>query len=363
MISFLSRTRALRVGAGFLLAADLLLAAGDAAAQSFVVDDTSGAVYDGILDGFPGLALFDGEPDFGENPPALALKAGVTEERTVAEFPLPPGVTAATLRSSTVVFNIDDVLSTFGPGTDFSGRAARRIYLHLYAGNGVAELSDFKRVERPGHLVDTTIHGTITDATLRQSGPLVFRVDVTADVSDLLLGEPSHVGVVWRTDDSPTGTSIDDLGDGGAGPPGVNGARLPFLEIELGVPVSPTSAPVPSATSTPTPSPAGTATRTVTASATPTATPVSTIATSSPKPSSTGTATPTASGSPNPTPGECTGDCNNDSQVTVDELVRGVKIALGNSPPDTCPNFDADKTGTVTIDELVRAVAAALGGC
>ena len=59
----------------------------------------------------------------------------------------------------------------------------------------------------------------------------------------------------------------------------------------------------------------------------------------------------------------CVGDCNEDNSVTVDELVRGVNIALGNSELSGCPLLDASGDGQVTIDEVVRAVNAALVGC
>ena len=49
--------------------------------------------------------------------------------------------------------------------------------------------------------------------------------------------------------------------------------------------------------------------------------------------------------------------------VTIDELIRGVNIALGNTPLSNCPAFDANGDGEVTIDELIRAVNAALDGC
>lgn len=63
-----------------------------------------------------------------------------------------------------------------------------------------------------------------------------------------------------------------------------------------------------------------------------------------------------------PTPA-CTGDCSGTGGVTIDELVQGVTIALGNAAIDACPAFDADGSGTVTVDELVAAVGAALAGC
>jgi len=78
------------------------------------------------------------------------------------------------------------------------------------------------------------------------------------------------------------------------------------------------------------------------------------------------TDTPTEGPTDTPTeePGDvCLGDCNNDGFVTIDELVRGVNIALGTALVDECPAFDGDSGGSVTIDELVRGVNAALEGC
>src|SRR5262245_32877747 len=62
-------------------------------------------------------------------------------------------------------------------------------------------------------------------------------------------------------------------------------------------------------------------------------------------------------------PQGCTGDCNGDLLVTVDELVRGVTIALGTSAIDSCPAFDCNGEGSVTVDCLVRAVNSALDSC
>jgi len=59
----------------------------------------------------------------------------------------------------------------------------------------------------------------------------------------------------------------------------------------------------------------------------------------------------------------CVGDCDWSSQVTVDELVRGVNIALGTAPLSACEMFDYDGDGTVTVDKLVRGVNNALNGC
>jgi hypothetical protein len=106
----------------------------------------------------------------------------------------------------------------------------------------------------------------------------------------------------------------------------------------------------------------------------PTNTPTSTL----PPPTATRTATPTATRTPTipgtaVTPGEsptttpqrtaCVGDCGADGSVTVDELITGVNIALGNAGLEQCAAFDSSGDGTVTVDELIAAVNVALGGC
>jgi len=59
----------------------------------------------------------------------------------------------------------------------------------------------------------------------------------------------------------------------------------------------------------------------------------------------------------------CAGDCDNLGAVTVDELVKGVNIALDILPLYRCPVLDQDLNGVVTVDELVTAVDNALDGC
>lgn len=66
---------------------------------------------------------------------------------------------------------------------------------------------------------------------------------------------------------------------------------------------------------------------------------------------------------PMPAVAACAGDCSGDGNVTVDELIVGVGIALGSTPIDLCKPVDADSDGQVTIDEIVGAVDAALGNC
>lgn len=60
---------------------------------------------------------------------------------------------------------------------------------------------------------------------------------------------------------------------------------------------------------------------------------------------------------------DCTGDCDGSDVVQVDEVVRGVRIALGDTPLDDCTAMDRNGDGQVTVDELLLAVASLLDGC
>ncbi len=86
-----------------------------------------------------------------------------------------------------------------------------------------------------------------------------------------------------------------------------------------------------------------------------------------PIPTGTATPLPTGTGTPSPTatggPAQCVGDCNGDDMVGINELVRGVNIALENSPVTDCPAFDVNGDGRVTIPELIQGVTHALDGC
>lgn len=82
-----------------------------------------------------------------------------------------------------------------------------------------------------------------------------------------------------------------------------------------------------------------------------------------PFPVTTVTPTPTATPSPSPTPVACVGDCNGDANLTVDEIVRGIRIALGLAGTEDCDDFDRNADRRVSIDELVRGVRAAVNGC
>jgi hypothetical protein len=59
----------------------------------------------------------------------------------------------------------------------------------------------------------------------------------------------------------------------------------------------------------------------------------------------------------------CVGDCNGDGEVTVDELLTMVSIALGNAQVSQCLVGDANKDDQITVDEILTAVGNALNGC
>ncbi len=59
----------------------------------------------------------------------------------------------------------------------------------------------------------------------------------------------------------------------------------------------------------------------------------------------------------------CMGDCLGDNQVTVDELITMVNIALGNAEMSACENGDNNDDGQITVDEILTAVNFALNGC
>ncbi|HSD11303.1 MAG TPA: imelysin family protein [Candidatus Binatia bacterium] len=59
----------------------------------------------------------------------------------------------------------------------------------------------------------------------------------------------------------------------------------------------------------------------------------------------------------------CAGDCDRDGVVRIDELIQGVRRALGALPSDACIPADASGDGLVGVDELVAAVRRAIDGC
>ncbi len=301
----------LRITTGALLA--VLAIAARAAADDVIVlrSGVDGAVHDSILDGFPSLAAMDGVGDFGGNALGIALQPGVTEERAIVEFPLASLAALAEdgIDEAILTFNIDDVLSTFGPGTGFDGTACDSVEVHAFAGDGAVTVADFARTGVvPLATIDTG--ATITDATLAKSGPLAFDVDVTAALAAALAHGDAFLGFVFATDDAQTGTSIDDLGFGSAGPPGVGGANLPFL--------------------------------TITPAAPPTTTTTSSSTSTSMEPRF-----------------EC-GDASGDGRITAGDALFILRAAVGGTP---CPTAvcDADGNGKLSAGDALRVLKVAVG--
>lgn len=59
----------------------------------------------------------------------------------------------------------------------------------------------------------------------------------------------------------------------------------------------------------------------------------------------------------------CSGDCDFSGAITVDELVTGINMALGDATLAWCVSFDNSGDGQVSVDELVTNINLALAGC
>jgi hypothetical protein len=78
------------------------------------------------------------------------------------------------------------------------------------------------------------------------------------------------------------------------------------------------------------------------------------------------TPTPTPSPGSTPTPtatASCVGDCDGDGQVTVDEILTLIDVALGSAAITQCEPGDSNRDGRITIDEILIAVDNGLNGC
>jgi hypothetical protein len=73
--------------------------------------------------------------------------------------------------------------------------------------------------------------------------------------------------------------------------------------------------------------------------------------------------TPNATPTPTPLPAGCAGDCNGDAEVTVNEVLLLVNVALGNTSVADCEVGDLNGDGTITVNEILAAVNNALNGC
>lgn len=59
----------------------------------------------------------------------------------------------------------------------------------------------------------------------------------------------------------------------------------------------------------------------------------------------------------------CTGDCNANGAVAINELVTMVNVAMDASPLAACAAGDANGNGAISVEEIVTAVDFALEGC
>ena len=85
--------------------------------------------------------------------------------------------------------------------------------------------------------------------------------------------------------------------------------------------------------------------------------------TETPTPTDTPSPTETPSATFTPTPQPCAGDCDGSGEVTVDEILLLVNVALGNMPLQACASADTDGSGVIEITEILAAVNHALFGC
>lgn len=186
-------------------------------------------------------------------------------------------------------------------------------------------------------IIDTS-NNTVTNTLSVGNTPLA--VAFTAD------GSTAYVGNSSPTSDN---LSIIDTAAESVTPSAKIAAGLADVAVgdfvcgALPTPTStPTAPPTPTPTQTDTPEPA-----------TPTETPAP----------GTPTDTPTLGATETPTVMVRPSDCDENGQVTIDELVLSLDIALGLDGLDSCPAADADRSGEVNVDDVVRGVCNALNQC
>lgn len=64
-----------------------------------------------------------------------------------------------------------------------------------------------------------------------------------------------------------------------------------------------------------------------------------------------------------PSSAECVGDCDGNANVSIDEIITLVRIALGEVPVSGCLSANADGSDAVTVTDVLSAVGNALNGC
>jgi DNA-binding beta-propeller fold protein YncE len=210
--------------------------------------------------------------------------------------------------------------------------------------------------------------------TTVSNGGISWKFDVVASPTPTVTHTPPPTATPSATTTEAATRTFTDT-------PTTTPSRTPSETATATTTATPTMARPPTAAMTPTPTPKRTPVPTATGTPTRTATPTfraPATLTPSATPSVTGTLTPRATATntppPNPVPTDtstptatatplCLGDCNGSGEVTVDEIVKGVNIALGQSPVEGCSALDRNRDQLVTIEELIAAVQNALSGC
>jgi hypothetical protein len=185
---------------------------------------------------------------------------------------------------------------------------------------------------------------TLATDTLTLAGPPISTPTVTSTP------RPTATRTPVRTA-TPTATSLNTP------------SRTPTGTATRTPTITRTVPPNSTATLTRTVTPTETVTRTATPTEPQTAThtvPVGATATETSEPTEPSDPTETPTEAPS---GGCPGDCDGSGDVSINELIAAVNIALGNADFFTCVNADADQSGDVQINDLIAAVNSALGGC
>ena len=59
----------------------------------------------------------------------------------------------------------------------------------------------------------------------------------------------------------------------------------------------------------------------------------------------------------------CVGDCDLNAEVTVDEVILAINVALGDKPISTCASGDSNSDDAIDVSEIMQSVSNLLEGC
>ncbi|MCX8071566.1 MAG: matrixin family metalloprotease [Candidatus Binatia bacterium] len=146
-------------------------------------------------------------------------------------------------------------------------------------------------------------------------------------------------------------------------------AHTRFFTIPVDHESLPPGTPLPSCTPTPTGAgmPTGTAIPTVpcvTRTPTSTSTAAQVVTATPTRDGTVPSTTVTVGQTPTPTArGGCVGDCDESGRVTIDEVVRMVRVAMELVELSQCRAGDANRNGSITVEEILLAVNRLFEGC